>query len=387
MRILTMCEYWDPDDLGGSGRVSQETALQWVGAGHQVTSLAAGPDDYDVQSWRGVERIQFPYAPQVGLRRSWRGFRRGWRRAWRRGPPDLVVAHQPMVMLWALACSYDFTKRARCVNVFHSPWAEEYLLSHRTGSKATLTKAHLRRFLERRALNAASDIFTLSSFMRQRLQANHPSLQARLHTIPGGVSLDAFPFSPDPAPNRKALGIETDGPLLVTVRRLIPRVGIDNLLRAMSGTLAPLGSARLIVGGRGPMKNELQQLAAELGLGDRVEFRGLVPDDELPVLIGAADLFVMPTRALEGFGLTTVEAMACGTPVAATPVGANPEIVASLDPSLVLPSAEPEGIRAGLADLLADPAKLIELRSRSRDLVESRYTWDRMASAILDCLA
>jgi glycosyltransferase involved in cell wall biosynthesis len=94
----------------------------------------------------------------------------------------------------------------------------------------------------------------------------------------------------------------------------------------------------------------------------------------------------MPTRSLEGFGLTTVESMACGTPVAATPVGANPEVVSSLDPDLVLPGAEPAEIREGLLRLLADRAKLIELRRRSRDLVESCYTWDRMASALLECV-
>src|SRR5207249_11052699 len=64
-------------------------------------------------------------------------------------------------------------------------------------------------------------------------------------------------------------------------------------------------------------------------------FLGFIPDETLPSYYHAADVFVLPTRELEGFGLVTVEALACGTPVLGTPVGATPEVLSGLDASLV----------------------------------------------------
>jgi glycosyltransferase involved in cell wall biosynthesis len=137
----------------------------------------------------------------------------------------------------------------------------------------------------------------------------------------------------------------------------------------------------LLIGGAGSQRSKLEARAASLRLQEHVRFLGFVPDVDLPRYYGAADAFVLPTRALEGFGLVTVEALACGTPVLGTPVGATPEILDPLDPSLVFRDASAEAMAQGLErfleSLARDPASAGRLRDASRRHVETRYSWER----------
>src|SRR3989475_12274177 len=97
-------------------------------------------------------------------------------------------------------------------------------------------------------------------------------------------------------------------------------------------------------------------------------------------------VFVLPTRELEGFGLVTVEALACGTPVLGTPVGAPPELLDPLDPRLVFPSATPEAIGERLVEFLDrlehDPGATARLRQAARAHAERHYGWDRTVEAL-----
>ncbi len=99
------------------------------------------------------------------------------------------------------------------------------------------------------------------------------------------------------------------------------------------------------------------------------------PRTDLRTLYAAADLFIMPTVAYEGFGMATVEALAAGTPVLGTAVGATPEIIRSLGSEFVVPQAEPRMLASALRDVL--PLLGPDLRLRARRLAEDRYRWQR----------
>jgi glycosyltransferase involved in cell wall biosynthesis len=157
-------------------------------------------------------------------------------------------------------------------------------------------------------------------------------------------------------------------------------MGLDNLLAAMPTVVEAYPEARLIIAGDGPLREDLRAQARRLGVEERVSFAGFVPEDRLPDYYRAADLVVMPTRALEGFGLTTVEALACGTPVVGTPVGATPEILAPLDPALVTGDATPEAIAAGILRVVASLSG--KLRERARAHALARYRWEAVAEGL-----
>ena len=113
----------------------------------------------------------------------------------------------------------------------------------------------------------------------------------------------------------------------MTARRLVPRMGVDVLIDAIA-TLRTNGRAiRLVVIGDGELRRALTRYRDHHGLGRVVQFLGRVPDEELVDWYRAADVFVLPTTAYEGYGMVTAEALACATPVVATNVGASPEIL------------------------------------------------------------
>ena len=124
----------------------------------------------------------------------------------------------------------------------------------------------------------------------------------------------------------------------------------------------------------------------DLGVENHVKFTGFVPEDELPDYYRMADLFILPTRELEGFGLVTLEAMACGVPVLGTPVGGTQEILGKFDPNFLFKDITADS----MADLIADnyriikdnPGKWAEISRRCRKFVEDHYSWDKNIDAL-----
>jgi glycosyltransferase involved in cell wall biosynthesis len=225
--------------------------------------------------------------------------------------------------------------------------------------------------LERQAVAAADRVLVLSDFSRSLVLEDHPLNGKRISTVPGLVDTERFTPGDGKAAARRRLGLEVEGPLLLTVRRLEPRMGIDRLLRALP--LLGRDDVTLVVAGTGSLAGDLPGLAAELGLAERVLFVGPVSDDSrLADWYRAADLFVLPTTAYEGFGMATVEALASGTPVVGTAIGATPELLAPLDPRLVAPTADPDALAAVIGEAL-DFATTEEFASRCRAHADERY--------------
>jgi glycosyltransferase involved in cell wall biosynthesis len=234
-------------------------------------------------------------------------------------------------------------------------------------------------------LRRADRIVVLSDFSRELLASCYPFASNKVVRIPGGVDLEKFHPAPDRAAVRRSLGLPSDRPLLFTARRLVPRMGVENLLLALPGVKSTFPGVLLLVAGRGRLEGELKELVAARGLSDNVRFVGFVDDSDLVGYHQAADLFVLPTLAFEGFGMVTLEALACGTPAVGTPIGATPEILERLAPQLLLAGTEPHAIRRGVSAMLewlSDPAAADSLRKLCRSYAETHYGWDRAVDAL-----
>jgi glycosyltransferase involved in cell wall biosynthesis len=158
-------------------------------------------------------------------------------------------------------------------------------------------------------------------------------------------------------------------------------MGLNSLLDAMPVLRKEIPRIRLLIGGSGPLRAELEAQVKSLALGDCVRLLGFVPEAQLPAHYRAADLFVLPTAQIEGFGLVTIEALASGTPVLGTPIGATSEILGGLDASLLTGGADAESLAAGIAALhrrfTADSGWRARLSEAGRALVLCDYTWGR----------
>jgi glycosyltransferase involved in cell wall biosynthesis len=178
--------------------------------------------------------------------------------------------------------------------------------------------------------------------------------------------------------------------VLLTVRRLVPRMGLDNLLEAVALLKPRLPQLRLLIGGVGGLRDRLEALSAAKGLRETVKFLGAISEADLSAYYQAADLFVLPTLALEGFGLATLEALACGTPVVGTPAGATPEILAPLEPRLVAADVSARAIAEAVRGAIEGQLTAEVMRQRCREYIERGYSWklcvERHEAVYMQCL-
>ncbi|MEO8714695.1 MAG: glycosyltransferase, partial [Acetobacteraceae bacterium] len=161
-------------------------------------------------------------------------------------------------------------------------------------------------------------------------------------------------------------------PTLLSVGHLIERKGHHLVVRA----LVDLPGCDLLIAGEGPERRRLTALIAELGLGDRVRLLDARPHAEMAELYGAADLLVLASSR-EGWANVLLEAMACGTPVVATNIWGNPEVVRARAAG-VITERDPGAIAAAAASLLADPPARADTRAYAEG-----FSWDETTAGQL----
>ena len=387
MNLLVVADVDLQGELSGAERVLAAHCLGLCKRGHTV-HLIAGIRDGKVKATEDVQgvqvyRYQRSFGSSLGSFRLFHGLSSTT-------PLDALIFHQPLSALGVtLARGSRLIPKAY---VFHSPWAEEY--EARVASQKSQVSqlrfinggGFLRRIVEHFVLRTCQRIFVLSSFMAARFAKAHPTFADRVVCLPGGVDLDQFRPAEDRQATKAALGLPSGRPLLLTVRNLEPRMGIDHLVTAMKEVAKKGKEVSLVIGGEGPLKGDLQELTNRLGLETSVRFEGYIPEKRLPIYYQAADFFILPTKALEGFGLVVVEALASGTPVLGTPVGAIPEILGELQPDLLFEGIEPEAIAHGILKHVekaqSNPQGYEKLRQRCRDYATAHFGWDRIVERL-----
>ena len=221
----------------------------------------------------------------------------------------------------------------------------------------------------RRAVARADGLVGVSSAVRDRL-IELGADPARAVVLRNGVDTAAFhPVDRDAA--RAALGLTR--PTLVSVGGLVERKGHHRTIEAM----LELPEFDLIIVGEGPERAALEAQISSLGLGGRVRLLGPHPHARLPQFYGAADAMVLASSR-EGWANVLLESMACGTPVVASNIPGNPEVVREPAAGLVVETNTPAGIAAGVRRLFADPPA----RAATRAYAE-RFGWDETSAGQL----
>jgi glycosyltransferase involved in cell wall biosynthesis len=369
LRALQVGCVWPSEHGGGGDRVFADLARYLPANGIGLEALVTGP--VNVHEPLETKLTTFG-ATTDGTRSRWMGARRVIGERLDAGGVDLVASH------FALYASAAVGRLRRLPHVvhFHGPWARESR-EEGAGRLSVLAKWSIERTVYRSAVR-----FIVLSEAFARLAASEYSVPASLiRVIPGAADLKRFSVAESRTEARQALGWPTDRRILVSVRRLVRRTGVDRLIEAMPRVVAAVPDVQLYVGGTGPLRGALERRIRALGLDDCVTLLGYVPDEQLPLMYRAADFNVIPTISLEGFGLTAVEALAAGTPSVVTPIGGLPEILTPLAPDLVLKTTEIEDIAQGLIDALSGRVS-VPSDVECRAFATERFSADLMARRV-----
>ena len=401
MRILMVCNGAYPDEIGGAHTYVYELARHLAQLGHYTSILTRrnSPDLPMEETIDGIRYLRYPYH-DTGDPVRWRCLLRAGARAGFDAMADqsfdVIHGH------WPHSSSGVFNHwRARSalrVYTFHSPSFEEEQVEAevlRRNEKRGLRHCMKRLWVplsirekhscEQRVLKRAGMVFVLSRYMQGRLLDSFNVPADRIRVVPGGVDTERFCPADDRPAIRERLGLAPDKQVLLTVRRLVPRMGLKTLVEAMPAVLQQHPGTVLCIGGAGPLRADLLRQVHEMGLENSVRLLGLISAENLPDWYRAADYFIMPSEYLEGFGLATLEAMACGTPTLGTAVGGTAELLTGIDTSLLFNGSAASHLADGIVFHLANQTAA-RLRERLVRHARKVYAWSTIAPWIASLL-
>lgn len=392
MNILFAADVSLKKVLGGAERVLFEQATRFSARNHEIQVItrrlplhaSSHEKIWDVEEWRYEinEKNNFTFIISTVL-----SCQKLYKKISQKTSFDLINFHQPFS---ALAINLlRNTKKIKKVYTCHSLAFEEYETRNPKPSKILARmkykiNSYLRKSIEKYSISKSESITVLSEFTKNKLVEKYKIKPEKIHIIPGGVDLGQFALGENKLQARKQLELSEGKFILFTVRNLVPRMGLENLIYALKEITQSAKDIYLIIGGEGELREKLANLISELNLVDFVRLQGFIPSEDLPLYYQAADFFVLPTKYLEGFGLVTVEAMACGTPVLGTPVGGTKEILGKFNSTFLFKDTSP-GSMAGL--ILEEynhykdkPDEYKQLSQKCREFIEKNYSWEKNIS-------
>ncbi len=360
---------WFPEHAGGVDRYFCELVRHLPGVGVDVRGLVSG----SLRAARDTSGVVTSFGdPADSTIRNWIGVRREVRAQLQRAPQMMPVAH-------FAPCAFPLLGIMRerpWIVHFHGPWAEESMVE---GSGRT--SAWARALIERTVYGRATRCIALSHAFATVLEQSYGVAPDRIRVIPGGVDVDRFAAAGTREDARRMLGWPLDRPIVLAVRRLVRRMGLDRLISALQSVRKSVPDALVLIAGWGGLASELEARIASAGVQEHVRLLGYVEEERLPLMYQAADLSIVPTVALEGFGLVVVESLAAGTPVLVTPIGGLPEVVRGLAAELVLPDASVGAIADGLIAALTGRMRLPSPAACSQ-FARDHYAWPEIAGQI-----
>jgi phosphatidylinositol alpha-mannosyltransferase len=368
MRIALVTEFYYPH-LGGVTEHVHNLAKVYNAAGHQtvvVTSKMAMPQgtpdsheyvtDEDFVRRIGTSRIIYSSGSFARITTGF-GLRRQLRDLFRREQVDVVHIHGGLAPTFGILgplAAWDVDLPV--VATFHS-W---------------FPKSHLLRTFRRPAQWAVRRHAANIAVSQPVVEAHARYVDADWEIIPNGVDTEFF------RPNgRLPADALSQGPRLLFLGRLDPRNGLETVLRAMPTVLDRFPDTRLVVAGDGPLRPLYERLARPVA--DRVEFIGRVNGDR-PEVYGSADLYLCPTTKAS-FGITLLEAMACGTPLVVSDITGFRELVSEGAEAVMVPKDDAEAWARAAIELISDPSRRAVMRDAG--LAKARtFAWPKVAEQV-----
>ncbi len=368
MRIALVTEFYYPH-LGGVTEHVHNLAKVYNAAGHPTIVVTSNmrmptgtPDaheyekDEDFVRRLGTSRIIYSSGSFARITTGWR-LRRQLRDLFRREQVDIVHVHGGLAPTFGIIAPLAASDLGiPVVTTFHSWFAKSYALQFWRRQANWLLGYH--------AANIAVS--------KPVVEAHARYVQADWEIIPNGV--DTAFFQPN---GRTPAAPEVQHPKLLFLGRLDPRNGLETVLRAMPAVLGRFPRTRLTIAGDGPLRPLYERLARPVA--EHVDFLGRVNGNR-PEVYGSADLYLCPTTKAS-FGITLLEAMACGTPLVVSDITGFRELVAGDSEAVLVDKDDATAWAQATIDLLADPGRRSEMRSAGLAKAQT-FAWPRVAEQV-----
>lgn len=234
-------------------------------------------------------------------------------------------------------------------------------------------------------LNGARAVTYLGDFT-YRILSRYIQPADKLHRLSPGVDTDRFSPGSGGADFRRRHHL-SNAFVIGTLTRLVPRKGVDLLIRALPYVRRAVPDAHVLVAGDGPHRRELENLARQLSVDDRVVFAGSVPESELPAAYDAMDVFALPTHTrrwgvdVEGLGIVFLEAAAAGVPILVGDSGGSVDAVRDGETGKLI-GTNPEAIAAEIVELAHDETQRREMGARGRQWMVDEWQWADRATSV-----
>lgn len=386
MRVAMISEHASPlatlggEDAGGQNTHVTDLSIALAAAGHDVRVYTRRDDPRPpplVPVRDGFAVVHVPAGPPEPVPKDellpyMTEFSRWLVARWRDGDwtPDVVHAHFWMSGLAAIAAGRQ--TGIPVVQTYHA------LGTVKRRHQGALDTSPPRRIGYERALGRAVDRVVAQSQDEVRELVRMGVPRSRMTIVPSGVN-ESF------APEGPAVPRDPDRPRILTVGRLVERKGYQDLIEALP---AVPDAECVVVGGppaaelaADPQARKLREIAVAAGVADRVRLVGAVSREEMPAWYRSADVLVAAPW-YEPFGLTPLEAMACGVPVIGTAVGGLTDTVVPGRTGVLVPPRDPAALGAAIRDLLADPVRRYAYAAAARDRARRHYSWQRAAEQL-----
>jgi glycosyltransferase involved in cell wall biosynthesis len=283
---------------------------------------------------------------------------------------DLVATHFALYTLPAL----DRIGKLPLVMHFHGPWALESQ-AEGAGRLSTFGKWVVEKLVYQRT----DGFIVLSESFRQILHKTYGVPLEKIFIVGGGIDTAKFDLDLTIVQARAQMVWPQDRRIILCVRRLVQRMGLENLISAIALVRKQHPDVLLLIAGKGAIANTLRSQIQELQLEDHVKLLGFVPDQDLAIAYRAAELSIVPTVSLEGFGLIVIESLAAGTPILGTPIGGIPEILQPFSPDLVLEGSTTNQLAQGMIEALSGQRQMPSAEA-CQTYVKQNYDWQVIAA-------
>lgn len=239
------------------------------------------------------------------------------------------------------------------------------------------------------AFSRADWVTACSSDLLARAQRQGLSLH-KSQLIPYGVDHCRFSYDPE-AGNilREQLGIAKDASVVLALGRLVYKKGFEYLVQAMPTIIQKFSNVQVVIVGDGPLREDLQHLAHELGVQDHLRLMEGVPWTDTPRFFNMCDVFVVPSVRdykgnVDGLPNVVLEAMSCSKPLVATRVAGIPEVIVDRENGLLVEEKNPHQLAQAIVELLASPELAQRCGANNRIKAEEKLTWKRIAIRMVE---